>query len=665
MERERAAAPPFADDGRNDGARIRDEAGDARRDRPREQLLGSLDPLRARVGSRGVDQRDDRELLGSGALELPHHVPIAHGGHHPEVHRGGLFGRACLGFLLSKNANASPGDLPDSVDERAIRGCRPLKRVEGLRQDIRRANPAGRANRGEVSARHGRRKHTLWKHGCISDPQAIPECIGDFPGTYPNSKRQSLHMSTCIASAGITLRSCDGRKQEGTFLKHPKGATMGRIYRSLPEKGTRLGLAFSGGLDTRAAVAWMSRRGAEVYAYTADLAQPDELNPGSIPGIALEHGAQAAKLIDCRQAMVHEGLVAIKCGAFHLSTGGKKYFNTTPLGRAVTATRIVAAMRSDDVHIFGDGSTHKGNDIQRFFRYGILVNPSLRIYKPWLDMAFVDALGGRKEMSEYLASIGLPYKVGAERAYSTDANVLGATHEAKELEHLDKGLHLVEPIMTVAHWRPEVNVPSENVRISFERGEPKSVSGNTYGTSFELFLECNRIGGRHGLGTSDQIENRVIDAKSRGVYEAPGMALLHIAYERLLSAIHNEATTDQYLTQGRRLGRLLYEGKWFDPEAMMLKESMLRWIAPSITGSVTLELRRGDDYSILATEAPAMAYAPHKLSMEKVEGGFSPEDRIGALEMQNLIIDDNRRRLGECEGQGVDSVMPVQCATGV
>jgi len=417
---------------------------------------------------------------------------------------------------------------------------------------------------------------------------------------------------------------------------------MSRIHRSLPPAGTRIGLAFSGGLDTRAAVAWMSRKGLDVYAYTADLAQPDEKNPSDIPPVAMGHGAKVARLVDCREAMVHEGIVAIQCGAFHLSVGGKKYFNTTPLGRAVTATAIVRAMRSDGVNVFGDGSTHKGNDIQRFYRYGILVNPQLRIYKPWLDEEFVKAFGGRKEMSEYLVSIGLPYKMGTEKAYSTDANVLGATHEAKDLEHLDKGMSIVEPIMGVAHWKPEVDVRPERVTVDFAQGVPVAIGGKRFASLFELFLECNRIGGRHGLGMSDQLENRVIDAKSRGIYEAPGMALLHLVYERLLSAIHNENTTDQYFTLGRRLGRLLYEGKWFDPEAMMLKDALTRWVAPSITGSVTVELRRGDDYTLLETKAEHMAYDPGKLSMEKVASAFTPEDRIGALEMQNLSVGDNR-----------------------
>ena len=418
---------------------------------------------------------------------------------------------------------------------------------------------------------------------------------------------------------------------------------MSRIYRSLPPPGTRIGIAFSGGLDTRCAVAWMSREKMSVCAYTADLAQPDEKDPAAIPPIAMSHGATLARLVDCREALAREGVVALQCGAFHLSTGGKKYFNTTPLGRAVTATSIIRVMREDGVDVFGDGSTHKGNDIQRFYRYGILTNPSLKIYKPWLDQKFVDAFGGRKEMSEYLESVGLPYTMSKEKAYSTDANVLGATHEAKDLEHLDRGLHIVDPIMGVAHWKKDVKIDAETVSLELMHGMPVAINGKRVSTCIDALLEANRVGGHHGLGTSDQIENRVIDAKSRGIYEAPGMALLHIAYERLLSAIHNENTLDLYFTLGRRLGRLLYEGKWFDAEAMVLKDALTRWLAPSLTGTVTVELRRGDDYSILDTQADYMAYAPEKLSMERVEdAAFSPSDRIGALEMQNLSVADNR-----------------------
>jgi argininosuccinate synthase len=422
---------------------------------------------------------------------------------------------------------------------------------------------------------------------------------------------------------------------------------MSRIHRSLPPKGSRIGIAYSGGLDTRCAVAWFARSGLEVYAYTANLAQPDESDPSDIPPTALSHGAKAARLVDCRDALVREGLIAIQCGAFHLHTAGRKYYNTTPLGRAVTTTAIVRAMQQDGVDIFSDGSTYKGNDIQRFYRYGVLTNPRLTIYKPWLDQVFVDRFGGRKEMSEYLESLGMPYRMGAEKAYSTDSNCLGATHEAKDLEFLDKGMRIVNPIMGVAFWKSDVAVASEEVTIGFEQGLPVSINGRRYESKFDLFMECNKIGGRHGFGMSDQIENRVINAKSRGIYEAPGMALLHLVYERLLSAIHNEDTTDLYYTLGRRLGRLLYEGKWFDPECMMLKTGLTQWVSPTITGEVKLELRRGDDYTIVETRADHMAYAPEKLSMEKVASAFSPEDRIGALEMQNLSVQDNRDFLVE------------------
>ncbi len=421
---------------------------------------------------------------------------------------------------------------------------------------------------------------------------------------------------------------------------------MSRIYRSLPPAGTKLGIAFSGGLDTRCAVAWLHEQGMSVHAYTADLAQPDEDHPGDIPPVAIAHGAAAARLVDCREAMAREGILALQCNAFHLASAGKKYFNTTPLGRAVTTTAIVRAMREDGVNVFGDGSTHKGNDIQRFYRYGLLVNPQLKIYKPWLDSKFVHAFGGRTEMAEYLVRLGKPYKMGVEKAYSTDANLLGATHEAKDLERLDSGMRIVAPIMGVPFWRRDVHIEPEELTIELEAGWPVALGGKRFTSPLELMQEANRIGGRHGLGMSDQIENRVIDAKSRGIYEAPGMALLHIAYERLMAAIHNENTQDAYATWGRRLGRLLYEGKWYDPEAMMLKDALVRWVAPSLTGSVTVELRRGDDYSLLDTQAQYMAYHPEKLSMERVEEpAFTPEDRIGALELQNLSVADNRSLL--------------------
>jgi argininosuccinate synthase len=420
---------------------------------------------------------------------------------------------------------------------------------------------------------------------------------------------------------------------------------MSRIFRSLPPKGSDLGIAFSGGLDTRCAVAWLSRHGMRVHAYTADLAQPDEKNVADIPPIATTHGAVAAKAIDCRESMARQGLVAIQCGAFHLGSAGRKYFNTTPLGRAVTTTAIIRQMRADGVNIFGDGSTHKGNDIQRFYRYGLLVNPDLRIYKPWLDSNFVNELGGRTEMSKYLESLKLPYSMKAEKAYSTDANLLGATHEAKDLEFLDKNMTLVNPIMGVAFWRRDVQIEPEEVTVEFAQGLPVAINGKSYTSPLQLMLAANETGGRHGLGMSDQIENRVIQAKSRGIYEAPGMALLHIAYERLLAAVHNEDTTDLYVTLGRRLGRLLYEGKWFDPEALMLKDGLTRWVSSAVSGKVKLELRRGDDYTLLETKAENSAYAPEKLSMERSETAFTPEDRIGALEIQNISVADNRGML--------------------
>jgi argininosuccinate synthase len=396
-----------------------------------------------------------------------------------------------------------------------------------------------------------------------------------------------------------------------------------KVLTSLP-KGEHVGIAFSGGLDTSVAVAWMRSKGAVPCTYTADIGQYDETDISGVPDRALEYGAEIARAVACRRELVEEGLAALVCGAFHIRSAGRAYFNTTPLGRAVTTTAIVRAMREDGVHLFGDGSTHKGNDIQRFYRYGILANPQLRIYKPWLDERFVQELGGRQEMSEFLVANGLPYKVGKEKAYSTDANMLGATHEAKDLEHLDRSMHLVEPIMGTAHWLPAQQIRPVQVTVELEQGVPVSLDGQRYGSLVALMLQANRIGGRHGLGMSDQIENRVIEAKSRGIYEAPGMALLHIAYERLLSAIHNENTLDLYFSLGRRLGRLLYEGRWFDPEAMLLKDALTRWLAPSVTGSVTLELRRGDDYSILDTKAKYTAYAPEKLSMEKSETAFTP-----------------------------------------
>ena len=418
------------------------------------------------------------------------------------------------------------------------------------------------------------------------------------------------------------------------------------ILQTIPA-GEKVGIAFSGGLDTSAALLWMKQKGATPYAYTANLGQPDESDYDAIPKKAMAYGAEKARLIDARKQLVHEGIAAIQAGAFHISTGGITYFNTTPLGRAVTGTMLVAAMKEDDVNIWGDGSTFKGNDIERFYRYGLLTNPALKIYKPWLDQQFIDELGGRKEMSEFLIANGFDYKMSTEKAYSTDSNLLGATHEAKDLEFLNSGIRIVQPIMGVAFWKPEVEVKAEEVSIRFEEGVPVALNGRTFGDAVELLLEANRIGGRHGLGMSDQIENRIIEAKSRGIYEAPGMALLHAAYERLVTGIHNEDTIEQYRINGLKLGRLLYQGRWFDPQAIMLRETAQRWVARAVTGEVTLELRRGNDYSILNTESPNLTYAPERLSMEKVEDApFSPADRIGQLTMRNLDIVDTRAKLG-------------------
>jgi argininosuccinate synthase len=419
---------------------------------------------------------------------------------------------------------------------------------------------------------------------------------------------------------------------------------MATILQRVPA-GERVGIAFSGGLDTSAALHWMRAKGAIPYAYTANLGQPDEPDYDDIPKKALQYGAEKARLVDCRAQLVAEGIAALQCGAFHISTAGVAYFNTTPIGRAVTGTMLVLAMKDDAVHIWGDGSTFKGNDIERFYRYGLLANPSLRIYKPWLDQSFIDELGGRKEMSEYMARAGLAYKMSTEKAYSTDSNMLGATHEAKDLEHLDKGITIVEPIMGVASWRGDANVKAEEVTLRFEEGQPVAVNGQTFGDAVSLMMEANRIGGRHGLGMSDQIENRIIEAKSRGIYEAPGMALLFIAYERLVTGIHNEDTIEQYRENGRRLGRLLYQGRWFDPQSLMLREQAQRWVAKAITGEVVLELRRGNDYSILDTRSPHLTYKPERLTMEKGESAFTPQDRIGQLTMRNLDIEDTREKL--------------------
>ncbi|KAF1049487.1 argininosuccinate synthase [Xylophilus sp.] len=428
--------------------------------------------------------------------------------------------------------------------------------------------------------------------------------------------------------------------------------------------GQKVGIAFSGGLDTSAALLWMKQKGALPYAYTANLGQPDEPDYDEIPRKALAYGAELARLIDCRQQLAAEGIAALQAGAFHISTAGVTYFNTTPLGRAVTGTLLVAAMKEDDVHIWGDGSTFKGNDIERFYRYGLLTNPLLKIYKPWLDQTFIDELGGRSEMSAFMTANGFGYKMSAEKAYSTDSNMLGATHEAKDLESLGSGIRIVNPIMGVAFWKEEVAVKAEEVTVRFEEGRPVALNGVEYPDLVSLFLEANRIGGRHGLGMSDQIENRIIEAKSRGIYEAPGLALLFAAYERLVTGIHNEDTIEQYRVNGRKLGRLLYQGRWFDPQAIMLRETAQRWVARAVTGEVTLELRRGNDYSILNTESPNLTYAPERLSMEKVEDApFSPADRIGQLTMRNLDIVDTRAKLGIYTqagllARGTDAALP-------
>ena len=435
------------------------------------------------------------------------------------------------------------------------------------------------------------------------------------------------------------------------------------ILQNLPI-GEKVGIAFSGGLDTSAALLWMRQKGAVPYAYTANLGQPDEDDYEAIPNKARAYGAEQARLIDCRKQLANEGIAAIQCGAFHISTGGATYFNTTPLGRAVTGTMLVSAMKEDDVNIWGDGSTFKGNDIERFYRYGLLTNPNLRIYKPWLDQTFIDELGGRSEMSEFMIANGFDYKMSVEKAYSTDSNMLGATHEAKDLEFLNSGIRIVKPIMGVAFWRDDVEVKAEEVTVRFEDGMPVALNGKTFDDLVALFEEANRIGGRHGLGMCDQIENRIIEAKSRGIYEAPGMALLHIAYERLLTGIHNEDTIEQYRINGLRLGRLLYQGRWFDPQSLMLRETAQRWVARAITGEVTLELRRGNDYTILNTESPNLTYQPERLSMEKVENApFDPIDRIGQLTMRNLDIVDTRQKLGIYTQTGLllsgqDSVLP-------
>ncbi|MEO5662817.1 MAG: argininosuccinate synthase [Nocardioides sp.] len=420
---------------------------------------------------------------------------------------------------------------------------------------------------------------------------------------------------------------------------------MSKVLTSLPV-GERVGIAFSGGLDTSVAVAWMREKGAVPCTYTADIGQADEPDISGVPGRAKQYGAEIARAVDCRASLVEEGLAAMACGAFHIRSGGRTYFNTTPLGRAVTGMMLVRAMHEDGVDIWGDGSTFKGNDIERFYRYGLLANPELRIYKPWLDADFVHELGGRDEMSQWLTERDLPYRDSKEKAYSTDANIWGATHEAKTLEHLDVSLETVEPIMGVKFWDPSVVIETEDVTVRFDQGRPVAINGETIPDAVQLVLRANEIGGRHGLGMSDQIENRIIEAKSRGIYEAPGMALLWIAYERLLNAVHNEDTIANYHYEGRRLGRLLYEGRWLDPQALMMREAIQRWVASLVTGEVTLRLRRGEDYTVLATDGPAFSYHPDKLSMERTDNAvFGPTDRIGQLTMRNLDIADSRSKL--------------------
>ena len=441
---------------------------------------------------------------------------------------------------------------------------------------------------------------------------------------------------------------------------------MSKVLASLPV-GKKVGIAFSGGLDTSVAVAWMRSKGAIPCTYTADLGQYDEPDIASVPSRAKDYGAEISRLVDCKELMVEEGLAAIACGAFHIRTAGKQYFNTTPIGRAVTGTLLVRAMLKDGVSIWGDGSTYKGNDIERFYRYGLLANPHLQIYKPWLDADFVRELGGRREMSEWLATNKLPYRDSVEKAYSTDANILGATHEAKQLENLDSSLEIVAPIMGVKYWDASVKIESEDVSIEYLNGRPVAINGKTFKSSVDLMKEANSIGGRHGLGMSDQIENRIIESKSRGIYEAPGMALLFIAFERLISAIHNEDTIANYHAEGRRLGRLLYEGRWLDPQSLMLRESLQRWVASAVTGTVTLRLRRGDDYSIINTTGPHFSYHPEKLSMERNENAvFGPTDRIGQLTMRNLDIEDTRSKLenykaqGQLKGEGFNLIQELE-----
>ena len=474
-------------------------------------------------------------------------------------------------------------------------------------------------------------------------------------GGYLGVTGYIVGIAIAIVGVGLLVIWTDGGGPRDGWVRIPLSRLegMSKVLQSLPV-GERVGIAFSGGLDTSVAVAWMRDKGAIPCTYTGDLGQPDEPDVEAVPGRALEYGAELSRLVDCKAALVEEGFVALACGAFHIRSGGRTYFNTTPLGRAVTGTLLVRAMKEDGVDIWGDGSTYKGNDIERFYRYGLLANPRLRVYKPWLDADFVTELGGRKEMSEWLVAHGFPYRDSVEKAYSTDANIWGATHEAKTLEQLDVSLETVEPIMGVRFWDPEVEIPTEDVSVTFDGGRPIAINGQEFIDPVALVLEANAIGGRHGLGMSDQIENRIIEAKSRGIYEAPGMALLHIAYERLLSGIHNEDTLANYFAEGRRLGRLMYEGRWLDPQSLMLRESIQKWVGSAVTGTVTLRLRRGEDYTILDTSGPTLSYAAEKLSMERVgDAAFGPTDRIGQLTMRNLDIADSRSRLEQYARMGL------------
>ena len=429
---------------------------------------------------------------------------------------------------------------------------------------------------------------------------------------------------------------------------------MSKVLTSLPV-GERVGIAFSGGLDTSVAVAWMREKGAVPCTYTADLGQYDEPEIDTVPDRAGQYGAELARLVDCKSALVEEGLSAIACGAFHIRSGGKTYFNTTPLGRAVTGTLLVRAMHADGVEIWGDGSTFKGNDIERFYRYGLLANPNLRIYKPWLDADFVAELGGRHEMSAWLTERDLPYRSSQEKAYSTDANIWGATHEAKTLEHLDESMEVVEPIMGVKFWDPSVAIDTEDVTVTFVQGRPVADQRPRPRPASPSSTRPTRSAAATASGCPTRSRTGSSRPSRAASTRRPGMALLHIAYERLLNAVHNEDTLANYYAEGRRLGRLLYEGRWLDPQSLMMREAIQRWIASLVTGQVTLRLRRGDDYSIVDTRGENFSYHPDKLSMERVENAaFGPLDRIGQLTMRNLDIADSRAKLEVYAGQPVE-----------